>query len=171
MYHHDTVSGSNAGRPVDIEVESFVKSSEGEFVAVTDPFAKLISRDDGNCVDGAIELTVHGKSIMDTSMWDCVDTLWSYILNMLEDLREWDRAKAGFPDQPLELHVERVGGNNVLVCSGCCGNPPARSARVNERRFLEVMKKEAFIFFTAMEEVNLAYDREVQRLSGMGPHS
>ncbi len=54
-------------------------------------------------IEGAIQLTINGKKIIDKSMWDYVDQLWSYILEGVYKLDSCKTYTTYFPDQPIEI--------------------------------------------------------------------
>ncbi|MFC7743159.1 hypothetical protein ACFQXA_22635 [Nocardiopsis composta] len=87
-------------------VTSLLQAADGSFVPVGEWDGEF---EDPDHIDGAIVLSVDGEVFFDESLWDLVDQLWAYILNMLEELGEKDSAKTFFPDQPVELVFRRIG--------------------------------------------------------------
>ncbi len=58
-----------------ISINTFIKINN-DFIDVFD-FDKKIKNND--YIDGAIELTINGKKLIDKSMYDYIDDLWSYL--------------------------------------------------------------------------------------------
>jgi hypothetical protein len=134
-----------------ITIESYFCNSYGDdFVEVT-PHVEYTFPDPRH-VDGAIELTINGVAIFDKTMWDLVDQLWMYIVNMLEDMKQDDRADRMFPDQSLRFSFERVGDGLLKVTSFSSDVP--RTAVVEESRFIDALKKAGIPFFETMVRLN-----------------
>ncbi|MGI5528374.1 hypothetical protein ACQEVX_13450 [Streptomyces syringium] len=129
-------------------VRSFLRDSNGDFVSidrVTFPIR------DSDYVEGALEFTVNGVEILSLDHWDYVDQLWSYIVNMLEELKGSDSVGTGLPDQPIELKFSKNGAHRVLVQSVCRGS--MRSAVVEKAVLLGTLRESGVEFFQRMEEL------------------
>lgn len=115
-------------------------------------------------MDGAIRLAINNVDIIDQSMWDDVDQLWSYIANMITDLEKTGCARTYFPDQAIELSFRRLRGGRVLVRSVC---HTARAAVIEEERLVSSLRKAALDFFDATSRlVPMGYPEQIARLSG-----
>ncbi len=66
-------------------------------------------------VEGVIELTIDGRPIISTEMWDYVDELWCYISDMVPTFLATGKASTGFPDHPIDLTFRCVGDDDALV--------------------------------------------------------
>ncbi|GAA2998056.1 hypothetical protein [Actinokineospora diospyrosa] len=130
-----------------IEVESYLRLPGGEFRPVagcawTPPVPTHI--------EGAIELRLNGKEIIDQSMWDYVDQLWAYIVTMLEEFTTAPRVSTYFPDQPIELSFEaRHGRVEVTSRAGAA----VRRSSVDRGDFVAALKAAGDRFFADMAEV------------------
>jgi hypothetical protein len=127
-----------------ITIRTFLRSVDGSFVRLEDCVRPL---PDSEYVEGAIELTVDGVEIMGLHEWDYVDQLWSYIVDMMHDLRASGRAVTFFPDQPIELSFEKTG-QRVLV--SCRAGDEVRRASVPAEELPDALRAEAQRFFTAL---------------------
>lgn len=102
-------------------------------------------------IEGAIELTVNGVAVLDTTLWDDVDQLWAYIATMVETLSHADSAMTYFPDQPIEFAITRTGGRKVRV-SARIGDE-VRGAVADEDEFLSALRQAGPEFFTTMSRL------------------
>ena len=130
-------------------VTSLLQAADGSFVPVGEWDGEF---EDPDHIDGAIVLSVDGEVFFDESLWDLVDQLWAYILNMLEELGEKDSVKTFFPDQPVELVFRRIGGGR-LVISVDTGWRTKRTLQVDEADFARALLGGAEEFFTGMERL------------------
>ena len=91
-----------------IEVKSYIGSiniqSGKNFILVNDYNGTI---KDPRHIDGAIELTVNGKSLIDQERWDLIDQLWIYIINGIESAIAGREYIAFFPDSPVKLSFKR----------------------------------------------------------------
>ncbi len=147
-----------------IEIASFLKSSEGAFVP---PDQWEGGVEDPDYVEGAVALTIDGIPLLDTELWDYVDQLWAYILTMLTDLRtEW-RVRTYFPDQPIELVLQRTSPGRLYV-SARVDDSDVRNAHVDEAEFTGALVEAAEAFFTGMERILPgAYSTEARQLAAL----
>jgi hypothetical protein len=148
-----------------ITVASYLRAPDGSFT----PVARCrTAPSDPDYVDGAIELVVDGVAVIDQSMWDLVDQLWAYVVTMLHELREHGHAETYFPDQPLKLWFERIGGSRVLVASEPSSGP--RKAVADEGEFIAALAAAAVEFFTAMQTLTRSgtdYRHELDRAAAL----
>lgn len=79
-----------------------------------DELEKIKENIDTHYIDGAIEIQYKNKFIFDISMWDLVDQLWAYILNIIEDMLKFKRGTTGFPDQPSDITMEDISPDKIL---------------------------------------------------------
>ncbi|GAB1816975.1 hypothetical protein [Herbidospora sp. RD11066] len=132
----------------DVVVESYLLVGGG-FVRVLDVD---VLPGDGRYIEGAIELVIDGTAILDTTLWDDVDVLWAYIVNMMEELETGDSAETYFPDQPLKLKCERVRWRGMLKVSLTWAST-TRTAMVPEDEFRSALCDQATTFFEKMIEL------------------
>lgn len=151
-----------------IEISTYLRNSIGGFVAVD----KIASYDgDSLYVEGALELTVNGVQLIDKSMWDYVDQLWAYLVQLVIEVRKAGRAEVLFPDQPICLSIERVGKSDLLV--RCEAGDGKRVARVSEEEFSAAVERAAEGFFNSMlvliPQNRHGYEYELQRTKSLRP--
>ncbi|WP_144410273.1 hypothetical protein [Chromobacterium vaccinii] len=104
--------------------------------------------DDINYIYGSICLIVDGCAVFDKELWDCVDQLWSYVVDGLYCLSKGQPFSFYFPDQAafvsfnltpkgdqVEIFIDLNGGRHVLV---------------SKALFLQSMKKGGEGFFNIM---------------------
>ncbi|GAA2017622.1 hypothetical protein GCM10009799_52010 [Nocardiopsis rhodophaea] len=132
-----------------IEVNSYLREQDGTLVPVAD-WCKGI--DDSYYIEGAIEIFVDGRTFMDIALWDYVDQLWAYILNILVDLRTEKIARTYFPDQPIELSFRRVGHGRLLATLEV-NKSDIRTVNADEAEFTEALLSGASHFFNRMHEI------------------
>lgn len=76
---------------------------------------------DFDYINGAITIKYYDKFIMDYSLWDSVDQLWSYFLNLLEEVLDTGYGITYFPEQPVKIEM-KILSNDLLVFSLDEGN-------------------------------------------------
>ncbi|WP_083484882.1 hypothetical protein [Paenibacillus ihumii] len=69
---------------------------------------------DFDYLNGAITLKYFEQTLLDATLWDLVDQLWAYILNVLDDMLNTGYGETYFPDQPVKLSLKSLSGNTVL---------------------------------------------------------
>lgn len=89
---------------------------EDYFVQIKNTLAILNLEDllDFDYLNGAITLKYFEQTLLDATLWDLVDQLWAYILNVLDDLLNTGYGETYFPDQPVKLVLKSISGNTVL---------------------------------------------------------
>lgn len=65
-------------------------------------------------LNGAITLEYYEQTLLDVTLWDLVDQLWAYILNVIESLLNTGEGETYFPDQPVKLRLKSISGDLVL---------------------------------------------------------
>jgi hypothetical protein len=131
-----------------IEIISYLRSPDGVFTRVDDVF---VAPEDPRYVEGAIELSINGKSILDTAIWDYVDQLWAYISDMVLALESHGQAETYFPDQPIKLSFVRQGKGRVLVTLAFNGETTVASA--DESELVMALRDRGSAFFRKMTDL------------------
>lgn len=163
-----------------IEIDTYLRDPDGDLVRIDDYAGRLPSVD---YIEGALELTVDGNVIIDTSCWDYIDELWAYISNMIELLDSGqDSASTYFPDQPVEFSLTRQGRSRILVRLSAPEQPernirgikiPAspeikRVASADEKELIGSLRENGARFFRKMIALvpdGPGYDAPLKRLS------
>jgi len=102
-----------------------------------------------NYIDGAIELSINGKKLIDRSMWDYIDALWCYLSEGLSVVYDGEEFKTDFPDQPIEVNFKPIHNNyNILVSVNCYSEA---KIIVDKKAFLSAMSNHAKKFFEHLE--------------------
>ncbi|MDC9595124.1 hypothetical protein [Xenorhabdus sp. IM139775] len=130
-----------------ISINTYIKIKD-EYIDIFQYDGKFKNSD---YIDGALELTINGISLIDKSMYDYIDDLWCYLaegLSILEDNQEF---KCYFPDQPIEVKFTPSKGNRVLVSVNCHSEV---KTSIEKEEFLIVMSEHAKRFFKRMEDLN-----------------
>jgi hypothetical protein len=89
---------------------SFLKNIESYFVPITDTRELL----DFEYLSGAILFKYGEQILLDVTLWDLVDQLWAYILNVLESLLRTGKGETYFPDQPIKLQINSISEDLAL---------------------------------------------------------
>lgn len=147
-----------------IDIISYLRDPSGDFVPVDRVTARPA---DERHVEGAIHLTINNVDVIDRSMWDVVDQLWSYLADIVDTLRRTDSATTYFPDRPIELSVARIGGGKVRVWSVV--QDAVRGSVVDESRFTSAVRAAGLAFFEALTRLvpgnATTYEDAVRKLS------
>lgn len=69
---------------------------------------------DFDFINGAITIEYYNNLIMDFSLWDLVDQLWSYLIQLVEDLVQTGYGMTYFPDQPVKIEMKVVSKDLLL---------------------------------------------------------
>lgn len=148
---------------MNVVVGSYLRIGDGKFVPIESVEKPEIAHP--RHIDGAIELTINGTAILDTSLWDLIDQLWAYIADMLVVLAQRGESRTYFPDQPIQLTFKRIGETVVRV--SCDVNHSIRSAVIDEVTLTSTLRDAGLIFFAKMQELVPEYDytAEIERLT------
>lgn len=128
-----------------IIVETYVKVADG-FVDFFE-FQSEVRRLDQ--IEGALVLSINGERLIDKSMFDYVDDLWSYLSEGLLQISEGKSFRCYFPDQPIE--VKLTPSNGRLQVSVTCHSEV--SVAVDKDEFVRVMSEHARKFFTWLQAI------------------
>ena len=69
---------------------------------------------DPNYLEGAIVLKYYNDIIIDFRYWDLIDQLWSYLVNMIEDISTNEIFECYLPDQPVKISLKKTSNNYVV---------------------------------------------------------
>lgn len=130
-----------------IIVKSYIKVNE-EYVDFFNYNGKVT---DSDYIDGAVELTIHGIKLIDISMYDYIDDLWSYFSEGLASVYEEKDFTTFFPDQPIEVRFEVCRKNSDLIVSVNCHEEV--SVAINRKEFIREMKLHAERFFEKLQDI------------------
>jgi hypothetical protein len=130
-----------------LEVTSFLRVSN-DFVPVVEFTGKIA---DPDYIEGAIELRLDEKCLLDHNDWDYIDQLWAYFADGLVKVAAGEEFSTYFPDQPIEVlfqpdqEFEQV---SIQVKSGI-----TVQGSVQYGEFMEVMIRAGRTFFHRMAEI------------------
>ncbi|WP_303637855.1 hypothetical protein [Stenotrophomonas tuberculopleuritidis] len=131
-----------------IVVETHVKTGE----RFTDFFDYQGGFNSQASIEGALVLTIDGIPLIDKSMYDYVDDLWSYLSEGLLQVSEGRSFSCFFPDQPIEVKLT-PGKDRLQVSVTCHGEV---SVAVDRDEFVCVMSEHARRFFTRLQAIEPA---------------
>ncbi|RUT39512.1 hypothetical protein EJP82_25880 [Paenibacillus anaericanus] len=146
---------------------SLLKSNVGEyFVQInnTREVSDLENLLDFDYLSGAITLTYCEQTLLDVTIWDLVDQLWAYILNVIESLLNTGEGETYFPDQPVKLRLKSVSGDLVLY--EIEANDHIK-VLLPKNEFIETLLEGADVFFRNMEECfngKCSYQYEIDKI-------
>lgn len=69
---------------------------------------------DVDYLEGAITIEYNNRFIMGYDLWDLVDQLWNYFINLVEDVKHNDCGVFYFPDQPIKVELKSVSTDSLL---------------------------------------------------------
>ena len=98
------------------DLNDTVNFPEKYFIEVTDSIAlkNVCDELDFFYLDGAISMKYYNENLMDFRLWDLIDQLWAYILNVITEFMEKGEGRTYFPDQPVELMLRKVSNHSLL---------------------------------------------------------
>jgi hypothetical protein len=144
-YHQKWPALDEEGSLVSVKVESYVIDSAENAVFVEE-FHGVFSRDAR--IYGILELEVDGIPILDRSMGDTIDALWSLFVTALREFVATGEALLSFPERPYTLRMELLRGDRILVRVG--GVEVPRSAVIDRADLLRELRSGAIQFFRAV---------------------
>lgn len=126
-------------------VETYIKIADG-FVDFFEFQGEVRHLDQ---IEGALVLSINGKRLIDQSMFDYVDDLWSYLSKGLLKVSEGQSFSCFFPDQPIEVKLTHANGR--LQVSVNCHREVSVAADKDE--FVRVMSEQARKFFIHLQNI------------------
>lgn len=133
-----------------ITVNTYIKTKCG-FFEIHD-FTEDI--EDYNYIEGALELTINGINLLDKSMWDYIDQLWSYIADGVICISNDEAFEIYYPDQPIKISF--IPEKGYVFVSVVCHSE--KSIRVDKKEFICVMSKSAIDFFDYLSKKNEVFN-------------
>ncbi|MGP3780147.1 hypothetical protein ACTWKC_01920 [Bacillus sp. 4A_MP3] len=100
--------------------------------------------------------------MLDATMWDLVDQLWAYFLNLIEETIETGESETYFPDQPLLLKMKSISNDMLLF-----EIDEKQKVLLPKLDFFKTLLKNAKGFFETMIsflEENCDYDYELNKI-------
>lgn len=127
--------------------------------------AQLANQLDSNYLEGAIYLKYGDEVILDFTLWDCIDQLWAYILNLVEEFVLNDHSEMLFPDQPVKIKFKKVSNEYMIMI---LETNTRHTWTLPSKEFLITLLNESEIFFKSISEsLNLTeerYDFEISKI-------
>ena len=77
--------------------------------------AQLSNKLDLTYLAGAIYLKYGDEVMLDFKLWDYVDQLWAYILNLIEEFVLNGSSKILFPDQPAKIKIKKISDEYMIM--------------------------------------------------------
>src|SRR5699024_1262004 len=77
---------------------------------------RIYHANDFDYIDGNIIIEYYDHLIMDFSLWDLVDQLWCYFIQLLEEVLQTGYGMTYFPEQPIKMEM-KVVSNDLLLFS------------------------------------------------------
>lgn len=88
-----------------LHISTYLRTPRGRFI---DVFSMEAERQPTKAyLEGAIELVLSGKAVLNQSLWDDVEFLWWGLVDMVVEFRKTGEASMDFPDQPLTATLTR----------------------------------------------------------------
>ncbi|MEK5068724.1 hypothetical protein [Sporosarcina sp. FSL K6-1508] len=100
------------------DLQDLIVNPSQYIINVEDDYNKLISiitKDQDRyiengiiTIEGGIFIKQHYQEISGVKYWDDLPTLWSYILNVMEEYLVDGQAKIYFPSQPIKIQLKKL---------------------------------------------------------------
>lgn len=130
-------------------VRSFLKEND-QFIPVID-FTGAI--EDPDYIEGAIEIQLNEKFLLDCSSWDYIDQLWAYFVDGLVEVANGKEFLTYFPDQPIEVLFQPTQNHKQVNIRVKMKSEITLDGSVQYSEFMEVMTIAAETFFQQMAEI------------------
>lgn len=144
-----------------------IESPKSFFISINDEIEKKkYNQDfDFDYISGAITIEYYNKLIMDFSLWDLVDQLWGYLINLIENVIQTGYGMTYFPDQPVKIEM-KVVSKDLLLFSLDEGNIIRETFPMKE--FISTLLNSAEIFYRSFmkyfdKKVDFSY--ELQKIN------
>ncbi|ARJ73936.1 hypothetical protein ABEX89_14690 [Bacillus velezensis] len=146
------------------DLSDLKKNVDDYFVPLnnTGELKNMKSQLDPNYLSGAIILKYGEQELLDVTMWDLIDQLWAYFLNLIEEAIETGKSETYFPDQPLLLKMKSISNDMLLF-----EIDQKQKVLLPKLDFFETLLKNAKGFFETMIsflEENCDYDYELNKI-------
>ncbi|WP_018665548.1 hypothetical protein [Heyndrickxia acidiproducens] len=122
---------------------------------------------DFDYINGAITIQYYDRFIMDFSLWDLVDQLWSYFIKLVEEVLQTGYGTIFFPDQPVKVEMKTIS-NDMLLFSLAEGK--IISVTLPKQEFLNALLNNAQMFFTKLTSYfkgNVNYSYEINKIKAI----
>lgn len=139
-----------------ISVRTYIKKEE-EFIEFHSYTGHI---EDSNYIEGALELTINGITLLDKDMWDYIDQLWSYIVDGIVCILNDQPFESYFPDQPIKISFVPMKGNVSL--SVMCNSE--KTIQINKKKFIHVMSKHVIDFFDYLRKKDSIFNNRYNEL-------
>ncbi|GGL43262.1 hypothetical protein [Sporolactobacillus putidus] len=79
--------------------------------------APIVNKLNLNYLEGAIYLKYGNEVILGFQLWDYVDQLWAYVIQLIEEFILRDSSETFFPDQPARIKFQKISNEclNMIV--------------------------------------------------------
>ncbi|AVQ47667.1 hypothetical protein [Clostridium botulinum] len=109
---------------------------------------------DLNYLEGAIYLRYGDETILDFKLWDYVDQLWAYIINLVEEFTLNGDSQTLFPDQPIKIKFKSISDEYMIMI---VENDSLYTWTLPKKEFLNILLNESELFFkTITENLNIS---------------
>ncbi|MFD7310065.1 hypothetical protein [Promicromonospora sp. NPDC059942] len=125
-----------------IVVESYLMTGPGVFVSFESGQAHSKEAD---LIEGAIEIVIDDCVLIDVRLWDYVYPLWAYLADAVSRLRATGAGSFRFPDQPVQVDLERMAKGRVQVAVS--GDGDKRKAVASEFELIQALRSRGSDFF------------------------
>lgn len=115
---------------------------------------------DDQYIEGAIELVVDHKPILERRDVDLVDQLWMYLVRGLEEVLAGKEFSTNYPDMPLKVLLQPKG---ALVAITVSGKKRSSTATVSLAELRSSMVPAAEDFFRRLAQLSSASQARCQR--------
>ncbi|GLU47147.1 hypothetical protein [Nocardiopsis ansamitocini] len=135
-------------------LSTYLRTRHGEFVDIFSPEAHGEGR---AYPEGAIELVLSGKAVLTTDLWDDIEFLWWYLVDMVAQFFAHGSGRMDFPDQPLTATLTRRRGDWLLFeVTAWRGREVITSSSVREKELVGLLATEGAKTLRRLTELNPA---------------
>ena len=151
-------------------LEKINEEWEKYFIEVSEKntIAQLSNKLDLNYLGGAIYLKYGDEVILDFKLWDYVDQLWAYILNLVEDYVLSGSSETLFPDQPAKIKIKKISDEYMIMV---LETNTRYTWTLPSKEFLITLLNESEMFFKSITEslrlTEEQYGFEIDKIQGL----
>ncbi|MFJ7746943.1 hypothetical protein [Peribacillus sp. NPDC097295] len=137
-----------------------IEKDFNEFISIINNNRDRYIEDGILTLEGGLFIQQHYREISGVKYFDDLPTLWSYILNVVEEYLEIGNGKSYFPSQPIKIQLNQLQKRKVEFLID------HNRLEVEQDVFLKVILDRAeFFFITLVKELSLSkYKYEIDQI-------
>lgn len=148
-------------------MSTYILTGKGDFV---DIFSVEAEKEKKAYLEGAVELVLEGKVVLDKNLWDDVEFIWWGLVDMAVGFK--GEGSMDFPDQPISVTLVRKERGWLKFEVKSLRGGVISASSVKEEEFFHLLKSEGMRTLSRLLVLNPAnadsHDRALAKLAALG---